>query len=77
MAHPPGEPVEEVVALLEDWLERARSGELIQVIIGGVTPGGGVSTSWVGKAEHYMVVYAATILQTRIVTQAVALLDHS
>lgn len=66
-AHPPGRQVDDVVELLEDWLERARSGDLIQVVIGGVTAGGKTSTNWIGKAEHYQTVYVSTILQARII----------
>jgi len=59
---------EDVVKMLEEWLERAKSGELVAIAIAGVKRSGVVSTEWRGTAGgwYHPLASAASILQHRI-----------
>jgi hypothetical protein len=64
---------EDVIRTLEEWLERARSGEICAVAIAGVKRGGSVSTEWKGASGgwYHHLVSAASVLQHRIVASRI------
>lgn len=53
-----GDPVPEVVRMLEHWLERARNGEVLAVAVLGVCEGAVINTSRVDNARWAMLVAA-------------------
>lgn len=63
------QPAEDVVGLLESWLERARGGELVSVAVAGVDREGAsmhaYTTGW-----KVSLIGALTLLQHRVVTWA-------
>ncbi|MDB5937586.1 MAG: hypothetical protein JWQ01_4930 [Massilia sp.] len=60
----------DVVAMLEQWLERAKDGRLQSVGVAGVKSDGTVSTEWRGLAGGWLhqMNSAVLILQYRIMT---------
>lgn len=63
---PPGEACQGVIDLLRSWLKDAEAGELRQVVIGGVTSGGGTRSAWAGIARNDMTLAAAAGLHARV-----------
>lgn len=60
----------DLVRMLEEWTERARSGELRAVGICGVKAGGGCSTEWSGaaKGNALSLISAASVLHFRMLS---------
>lgn len=67
------EPDQDVVEILEDWLQRAKDGSLVQVAMVGVTREHTVITNWQGHVDHHLVVYGTTILHGRVLNRALEL----
>lgn len=66
----PGEPDQDCVALLEQWLEQARTGGIIGIAVAVVYPGtGGISSQWAGNASGLLMMAASTGLHTRVCAQ--------
>ncbi len=60
----------DLVQMLEQWIERARSGELRAIGICGVKACGGVSTEWSGaaKGNALSLISAASVLHFRMLS---------
>lgn len=65
---------DDVVCLLEEWLERARVGDVQAIAVAGVRSGGVTCTEWVGAASgHFHQLNSAIcILQYRYLRSNVA-----
>jgi hypothetical protein len=61
-----GEP--DVIVMLEEWLERARRGEVLAVAVAGVKPNGDVTTSFNNPSRwHHHLTSGAAVLLHRLV----------
>lgn len=57
-----------IVQMLEQWLERAKNGDVQALALVGVRTGSNVATEWKGAAGHYHELNSgAAILQRRLV----------
>ena len=65
-ALPPDEPDPEVLRVLREWLADAERGELVGVVIAGVTRGGGSRSEWSGVASGEQMLAVASGLQFRV-----------
>lgn len=63
---PYSQPNEEVISLLEELLEDARSGELRCVMAIGLLRGGYSRTAWGGEPDYYLLSGMVARLQHRI-----------
>jgi len=60
------EPDAGVVSVLEKYLDEARRGDAIQVLVATINAGGRISVEWAGIASESQAVAAAAILQARV-----------
>ena len=63
---PKGQPVEQVVAVLEEALARAKSGELRSVALAGVCANHSVTTTWAHEDQIFALLGGLAYLQGRI-----------
>lgn len=64
-------PRDEVIALLERWLERARAGDVQAMALVGIRPGGIILTEWIRceDGSNHELVSGCSILQHRVIAK--------
>lgn len=77
MTDPDDQPVDltppqwhrDVVEVLEDFLQRAKRGEVRDVAVVAVTRTGGVSTAFAGGGQRFQLIAGAHLLLSRLVSE--------
>lgn len=65
---PKGEPNDELVALLEQLVEDARSGQLQAIAYTGVTDMRALNTNWCGICDQHDMIAGVHVLSHRLLT---------
>ncbi len=63
----PGEPVPEVVSLLEDMLKEAKSGSLRSIAVAGIQANNHVVTAWHEEGNYFSLIGALAWLSQRLI----------
>lgn len=64
------EPCQGVIAMLEEYLEEARRGEIVGLALSAIQGNGDVVTDWApGRADRHFLVSGANILAHKLTTE--------
>lgn len=63
----PTDPVPSVVEVLEDMLQRARSGEIVATALVGITKDGGILRFWASNGRSIELIGGVSIMQSRLI----------